>query len=167
MYEIPKLGDEESQYDGSRIFTWFADMCGVSVDLVSTSGAIRRINKERIHIWWFDYHHLDGSCDVAHRIVWSDEWANAYRTKTNEKTCSYLRWNESACKIPPNWVYCLKARLYCIQRAKIRIQVHMVLFSVKNSRTHTPTGGKEKKHCALAVRMQRDKQNVVLFCFEK
>lgn len=35
MFEIPKLGDEDTQYDGSRIFTWLADMCGLSVDLVS------------------------------------------------------------------------------------------------------------------------------------
>lgn len=35
MFAIPKLGDEDSQYDGSRVFTWLADMCGLSVDLVS------------------------------------------------------------------------------------------------------------------------------------
>lgn len=35
MFEIPKLGDEDNSYDGSRIFTWLADICGLSVDLVS------------------------------------------------------------------------------------------------------------------------------------
>lgn len=36
MYETPKLGDDEDiQYDGSRIFTGLADMCGLSIDLVS------------------------------------------------------------------------------------------------------------------------------------
>lgn len=35
MFEIPKLGDEDSHYDGSRAFTWLADICGLSVDLVS------------------------------------------------------------------------------------------------------------------------------------
>lgn len=35
MSEIPKMGDEEFQYDGSRIFIWIADTCGLSVDLVS------------------------------------------------------------------------------------------------------------------------------------
>lgn len=39
MFEIPKVGDEDSSYDGSRIFTWLADMCGLSVDLVSISSA--------------------------------------------------------------------------------------------------------------------------------
>lgn len=100
-------------------------------------------------------------CCTSHRLV--RRMGKCVSHKNQWKTCSYLRWNESACKIPPNWVYCLKARLYCIQRAKMRIQVLMVLFSVKNSRTHTPNGGKEKKHCALAVRMQKDKQNFVLF----
>lgn len=35
MFEIPKFGVEYSQYDGSRMFTWLADICGLSVDLVS------------------------------------------------------------------------------------------------------------------------------------
>lgn len=35
MFEIPKLGDEDTGYDGSRVFTWLADICGLSVDLVS------------------------------------------------------------------------------------------------------------------------------------
>lgn len=36
MIEIPKIDDDtDSQYDGSRIFTWLADTCGLSVDLVS------------------------------------------------------------------------------------------------------------------------------------
>lgn len=35
MFEIPKLGDEDNCYDGSRAFTWLADICGLSVDLVS------------------------------------------------------------------------------------------------------------------------------------
>lgn len=35
MFEIPKLGDEDSQYDGSRTFTWLAEICGLSVDIVS------------------------------------------------------------------------------------------------------------------------------------
>lgn len=35
MFEIPKSGDEYNHYDGSRIFAWLADICGLSVDLVS------------------------------------------------------------------------------------------------------------------------------------
>lgn len=35
MLELPKLGDEDVAYDGSRVFTWLADLCGLSVDLVS------------------------------------------------------------------------------------------------------------------------------------
>lgn len=35
MFAIPKLGEEGDGYDGSRIFNWLADVCGLSVDLVS------------------------------------------------------------------------------------------------------------------------------------
>lgn len=35
MFEIPTVDDEDTHYDGSRIFTWLADICGLSVDLVS------------------------------------------------------------------------------------------------------------------------------------
>lgn len=37
MDELPSMGDEvtQFQYDGSRVFAWLADMCGLSVDLVS------------------------------------------------------------------------------------------------------------------------------------
>ncbi|XP_031641002.1 lysophospholipid acyltransferase 1 [Contarinia nasturtii] len=35
MFEIPKVGDEDSQYDGSRAFVWLADICGLSVDLIN------------------------------------------------------------------------------------------------------------------------------------
>lgn len=37
MDELPILGDEvtQLQYDGSRVFSWLADMSGLSVDLVS------------------------------------------------------------------------------------------------------------------------------------
>lgn len=42
MLELPKNGVEDSQYDGSRLFTWLADLCGLSVDLVSTKNKIEK-----------------------------------------------------------------------------------------------------------------------------
>lgn len=39
MIEIPKPGEEVNTYDGSRAFTWLADMTGLSVDLVSNNVA--------------------------------------------------------------------------------------------------------------------------------
>lgn len=36
MFELPKVGEEIDTYDGSRAFTWLANMTGLSVDLVST-----------------------------------------------------------------------------------------------------------------------------------
>lgn len=35
--EIFKVGINDGQYDGSRRFIWLADLCGLSVDLVSTA----------------------------------------------------------------------------------------------------------------------------------
>lgn len=36
MFEIPQVVEEASQYDGSRIFTRLAEICGLSIDLVSS-----------------------------------------------------------------------------------------------------------------------------------
>lgn len=36
MLESPKF-IENDNYDGSRVFTWLADLCGLSVDLVSNT----------------------------------------------------------------------------------------------------------------------------------
>lgn len=33
--EVVKIGINDGQYDGSRRFEWLADLCGLSVDLVS------------------------------------------------------------------------------------------------------------------------------------
>lgn len=100
-------------------------------------------------------------CCVSHHLV--RRMGKCVSHKNKWKTCSYLRWNESACKIPPNWVYCLKARLYCIQRAKMRIQVHMVLFSVKKF-TNTHTEWREGKNIVHLLWECR-KINKILFCF--
>lgn len=35
MFEIPKAEDETVYYDGSQMFAWLADICGLSIDLVS------------------------------------------------------------------------------------------------------------------------------------
>lgn len=35
MFEIPKAGEQIDTYDGSRAFTWLANMTGLSIDLVS------------------------------------------------------------------------------------------------------------------------------------
>ncbi|CAD7077188.1 unnamed protein product [Hermetia illucens] len=35
MFELPKVGSEVSNYDGSRAFLWLANMVGLSVDLVN------------------------------------------------------------------------------------------------------------------------------------
>ena len=35
MQQLPRMGGEDTYYDGSRIFSRLADMCGLSVDLVS------------------------------------------------------------------------------------------------------------------------------------
>lgn len=40
MQQLGKLIEMHGYYDGSRIFTWLGDLCGLSVDLVSLSNFV-------------------------------------------------------------------------------------------------------------------------------
>lgn len=44
MQQLGKLIEMHGYYDGSRIFTWLADLCGLSVDLVSLSDFVAFIS---------------------------------------------------------------------------------------------------------------------------
>lgn len=69
MFAIPKLGDESDGYDGSRMFTWLADICGLSVDLVSTYLVMLITNTQHAYQFIFEHIYINISTSSSHSNI--------------------------------------------------------------------------------------------------